>query len=55
MCTSGFKIYSRAEVPLVNYHGSGVNVVRTAGRLIKTDSLRSLVNRGDLIAIDGGL
>lgn len=42
-------------VVLVDYLGSGPNIVRTAGRLIETDTLRAEVDRGEKFLIDGGL
>ncbi len=42
-------------VALVDYQGNGLNIVRTAGRLIEVDSVRAEVARGSLVALDGGL
>lgn len=42
-------------VALLDYAGSGLNVVRTAGRLIETDSLRAQVNRGEMLVLEGSL
>lgn len=42
-------------VVLVDYRGDGLNIVRTASRLIETDTLRAQVAQGEMTLLEGGL
>jgi hypothetical protein len=42
-------------VALLDYQGSGLNIVRTASRLMETDSMRAEIQRGESILVDGRL
>ncbi|MCR6495155.1 hypothetical protein LJB71_02105 [Thermomonas sp. S9] len=39
----------------VDYRGNGLNIVRTASRMIEVDTLRSMVARGEAVVLDGKL
>lgn len=42
-------------VALIDYHGKGLNIVRTASRLIELQHLKAMVDRGEFVLIDGRL
>lgn len=42
-------------VVLLDYGGDGLNVVRTASRMIELDTLRAMVGRGEAAVLEGKL
>lgn len=42
-------------VALVDYRGTGLNIVRTASRLVETMYLLAMIERGEWRLVEGGL